>query len=191
MNKNIIIAAIAAPLLAFTAANTSWKLDNTHAKLRFSITHLGINDVEGSFKTIDATISAPNVNDLSNAVISFTADAKSIDTDNKMRDEHLQAADFFDVATHPTITYKSTSVTKVSGDKYKVLGNLTVKGVTKPVELTATARYGVHPMNQKNVAGVKVTGTIDRTQFGIGSGMGGATLSDNVEITGNAEFVQQ
>lgn len=191
MNKSIIAAAIAAPLLAFTVANTSWKLDNSHAKLRFSITHLGINDVEGSFKTIDATISAPTANDLTGAVISFTADAKSIDTDNKSRDEHLQAADFFDAAKHPTITYTSTSVTKVSGDKYKVLGNLTVKGVTKPVELTAIARYGVHPMNNKNVAGVKVTGTIDRTQFGIGSGMGGATLSDNVEIVGNAEFVQQ
>lgn len=191
MNKHIIAAAIAAPLLAFTAADTTWKLDNSHAKLRFSITHLGINDVEGSFRTIDATISAPNANDLSGATITFTADAKSIDTDSKMRDEHLQGADFFDTAKHPTITYTSTSVTKLSGDKYKVLGNLTVKGVTKPVELTATARYGVHPMNQKNVAGVKITGTIDRTQFSIGSGAGGATLSDNVEITGNAEFVQQ
>ncbi|MBX2972021.1 MAG: YceI family protein [Flavobacteriales bacterium] len=191
MNKNIIAAAIAAPLLAFTVANSEWKLDNAHAKLRFSITHLGINDVEGSFRTIDATISAPNANDLTGATITFTADARSIDTDNKMRDEHLQGADFFDAAKHPAISYRSTSVTKVSGDRYKVQGNLTVKGVTKPVELTATARYGVHPMNQKSVAGVKVTGTIDRTQFGIGSGMGGATLSDNVEITGNAEFVQQ
>lgn len=191
MNKNIIAAAIAAPLLAFTAANTVWKLDNAHAKLRFSITHLGINDVEGSFNTIDATISAPNANDLTGAAITFTADAKSINTDNSMRDEHLRGADFFDVATHPAITFKSTSVTKLDGDRYKVLGDLTMKGVTKPVELTATARYGVHPMNQKNVVGVKVTGTIDRTQFGVGSGMGGATLSDNVEIVGNAEFVQQ
>lgn len=191
MNKNIIAAAIAAPLLAFTAANTAWKLDNAHAKLRFSITHLGINDVEGSFNTIDATISAPNANDLTGAAITFTADAKSINTDNSMRDEHLRGADFFDVATHPAITFKSTSVTKLDGDRYKVLGDLTMKGVTKPVELTATARYGVHPMNQKNVVGVKVTGTIDRTQFGVGSGMGGATLSDNVEIVGNAEFVQQ
>lgn len=191
MKRTLIAAAIAAPLLAFTVANTSWKLDNSHAKLRFSITHLGINDVEGSFKTIDATISAPNANDLTGATITFTADAKSIDTDNSMRDDHLRGADFFDVGTHPAITYTSTSVTKVSGDKYKVLGNLTVKGVTKPVELSATARYGVHPMNKKSVAGVKVTGTIDRTQFGIGSGAGGATLSDNVEITGNAEFVQQ
>lgn len=191
MNKNIIAAAIAAPLLAFTAANTVWKLDNAHAKLRFSITHLGINDVEGSFNTIDATISAPNANDLTGAAITFTADAKSINTDNSMRDEHLRGADFFDVATHTAITFKSTSVTKLDGDRYKVLGDLTMKGVTKPVELTATARYGVHPMNQKNVVGVKVTGTIDRTQFGVGSGMGGATLSDNVEIVGNAEFVQQ
>lgn len=190
MKRTFIAAAITAPLLSFTIAASSWKLDTSHAKLRFSITHLGINDVEGSFKTIDATITSDS-EDLTNAKISFTADAKSIDTDSQMRDDHLRGEDFFDVAKHPTITFTSTSVTKGSDGKYKVKGNLTMKGITKPVELTATARYGDHPMAKTRVAGVKVTGTIDRTQFGIGSGAGGSTLSDNVEISANAEFVKQ
>lgn len=190
MKRKLIAALIAAPLLSFTIAATNWKLDNSHAVLRFSITHLGINDVEGSFKTINATITSTS-EDLTNAVVSFTADAKSIDTDSEMRDEHLRGADFFDVAKYPTITYKSTAFKKVSDGKYKVSGELTMRGVTRSVEMEATVRFGDHPMNKKRVAGVKVTGIVDRTQFGVGGGMGGSTLSDNVEITANAEFVKE
>ena len=190
MKRILIASAVALPLLSFTTSPSLWKLEGSHATLRFSITHLGINDVEGSFKTIDATITSES-EDLSNATVSFTAEAKSINTGSEMRDGHLQGEDFFDVAKHPTITFKSTSFTKIGDGKYTVKGNLTMKGVTKPVVLTATARYGDHPMTKKRVAGVKVIGTIDRTQFGVGSGMAAATLGDNVEITANAEFLQQ
>ncbi len=189
MKRTLIAAAIALPLLSFTTLTTTWKMDTAHAKLRFSITHLGINDVEGSFKTIDATITSPS-EDLTQATISFSADAKSIDTDNQKRDDHLRSADFFDVAKYPTITFASSTIIRNADGTYKVQGNLTMKGVTKPVELTATARFSDHPMTKKRIAGVKVTGTIDRTQFGVGGGMGGATLSNNVEITANAEFAQ-
>lgn len=191
MKRILIAAALAAPFLSFTVLSTNWKLDSSHAKLRFSITHLGINDVEGTFKTIDATITSTS-EDLTKASVAFTADAKSIDTDSEMRDEHLRGTDFFDVAKYPTINYQSTSITKICEGKYKVSGNLTMHGVTKPVELTATARYGDHPMNRSRVAGVKVSGTIDRTLFGVGAAsMGNSTLSDNVEITANAEFVKK
>lgn len=191
MERILIAAALAAPFLSFTVLSTNWKLDSSHAKLRFSITHLGINDVEGTFKTIDATITSTS-EDLTKASVAFTADAKSIDTDSEMRDEHLRGTDFFDVAKYPTINYQSTSITKISEGKYKVSGNLTMHGVTKPVELTATARCGDHPMNRSRVAGVKVSGTIDRTLFGVGAAsMGNSTLSDNVEITANAEFVKK
>lgn len=190
MKRTLITAAIALPLLAFTTLSNNWALDAAHAKLRFSITHLGINEVEGTFKTISAKITATK-EDLSDAVVQFTAEAKSVDTNNEMRDDHLRAADFFEVDKFPTITYKSTSFTKVSEGKYKVKGNLTMKGVTKPVDLDASVRYGEHPMTKKQMAGFKVTGIVDRTQFGVGSGMGGATLSDNVEFTTNAEFVKE
>ena len=75
--------------------------------------------------------------------------------------------------------------------KYKVQGNLTLKGVTKPVDLDASVRYATNPMTQKQMAGFKVTGIVDRTQFSVGSGFGGASLSDQVEFTTNAEFVKQ
>jgi polyisoprenoid-binding protein YceI len=190
MKRTLIAAAIAAPLLAFNVASPSWKLDPAHAKLRFAITHLGINEVEGSFKVIQATITGPD-EDLSKAKVSFTAEAKSIDTDNGMRDDHLRGEDFFNVEKHPAITFRSTAITRTGTDTYKVVGDLTMKGVTKAVELTARARYGDHPMTKGRVAGVRVTGTIDRTQFGVGGGMAAATLGDLVEITANAEFLKQ
>jgi len=189
--KHILIAsALALPLIAFTPSPSTWELDGAHAKLRFSITHLGINEVEGSFKTIAATISSPD-EDLTKATITFSADAKSIDTDNGMRDDHLRGEDFFHVEKHPAITFHSTAITKTGADTYKVIGNLTLKGVTKAVELSARARYGDHPMTKNRVAGVRVTGTIDRTQFGVGGGMAAATLGDKVEVTANAEFLKQ
>lgn len=190
MKRILIAGAIALPLLSFTLLSNNWNLDPGHAKLRFSITHLGINDVEGSFRTLSARITATK-DDLTDAVVEFTADTKSIDTENSQRDDHLRTADFFDVEKHPAITYKSTSFTKVAEGRYRVTGNLTMKGVTKPVELDATVRYGIHPMNQKQVAGFKVTGVVDRTQFGVGAGMGDAMLSNNVEFTANMEFAKE
>jgi polyisoprenoid-binding protein YceI len=190
MKRLLILSAIALPLLSFTVARTTWDLDTAHAKLRFSITHMGLSDVEGSFRTISSKITASK-EDLSDAVVEFTADAASVDTDFEQRDEHLKNADFFDVAKYPAIAYKSRSFTKVADGRYKVMGDLTMKGVTRPVELNATVKYGENPMSKKQVAGFKVTGTVDRTQFGVGGGMGSAMLSDEVEFTANAEFVKQ
>lgn len=191
MERSLITAAIAAPLLAFTVAATDWKLDNAHANLRFNITHMGINDVEGSFKVFSSSITATK-DDLSDAVVEFSADAKSIDTGSERRDGHLRSADFFDVEKYPTITFKSTAFTKVSEGKYKVKGDLTMRGVTKPVELDATARVASNPRSNKPMVNFKVTGTIDRVQFGVGeSGMGKATLSDEVSLTANLPYGQE
>jgi polyisoprenoid-binding protein YceI len=190
MKHTPVTGAPALPLPAFAPLNNNWDLDEAHAKLRFSITHFGISDVEGTFNTITAKITATR-EDLSDAVVEFTADAKSVDTHNRMRDEHLRNADFFEVEKYPSITYTSTSFTKVGEGKYKVQGNLTLKGVTKPVDLDASVRYATNPMTQKQMAGFKVTGIVDRTQFSVGSGFGGASLSDQVEFTTNAEFVKQ
>ena len=190
MKNTEITDAPALPLLDFAPLNTKWDLDEAHAKLRFSITHFGISDVEGTFNTITAKITATR-EDLSDAVVEFTADATSVDTQNRMRDDHLRNADFFEVEKYPGITYRSTSFTQVGEGKYKVKGDLTMKGVTDPVELDASVRYATNPMTQKEMAGFKVTGVVDRTRFRVGSGFGGAMLSDQVEFTTNAEFVKQ
>src|ERR1700760_242648 len=116
MKKLTLFAAVAASalLLSFTILESStWTLDKSHAKLGFSIRHLMVSDVEGSFKMTSATITGSK-DDFSDAVVEMTADASTVNTDNEQRDTHLKSADFFDVTKFPTITFKSTSFTKVS-----------------------------------------------------------------------------
>ena len=117
----------------------------------------------------------------------MTGQVESINTDNEKRDEHLKSAEFFDASKFATITFKSTSFKK-SGKNYKVKGNLTLHGVTKPVELEAVVRTGTNPMSGKEVAGFKITGKIKRADFDLGSKYGAPMLSDEVQITANAEF---
>lgn len=192
MKKLFVFAAVAVSsvLFSFKAfAPTTWAVDKMHAKLAFSITHMGISDVEGQFKTFDATINAPG-DDFTNAQIELTADANSFDTDNDARDKHVKSDAFLDVAKYPTISFKSTGVKKTGANTYVIAGNLTMHGVTKPVSLNATVRTGVG-MNKKPVAGFKITGTINRTDFGVGSGFGSAVLSNEVTIAANGEFGQK
>ena len=191
MKKITLITAVAitAILSSFQSiGQSSWTLDKAHAKLGFTITHLMVSDVEGWFKNFDAKITASK-SDFSDAVVEMTGDVNSINTENEKRDAHLKSADFFDAEKFGTLTFKSTSFKK-SGNNYIVKGNLTMHGVTKPVELTAMCRMGTHPMNNKTIAGFKITGKIKRTDFGIGSSMGEKMLSEEVAIIANAEFAK-
>ena len=193
MKKQILIATIAISAIFFSftvVTTTSWSFDKSHAKLGFSVTHLMISDVEGSFKKATATLTTTK-EDFTDAVVEMTAEASSINTDHEKRDAHLQSADFFDVAQFPTLTFKSTSFMKTkTANTYVVKGNLTMHGITKPVTLTAVAKTGIHPMNKKTVAGFKITGTLKRSDFGIGGGTPTAIVSDEVLINANAEFVK-
>jgi polyisoprenoid-binding protein YceI len=168
------------------SAQTTWTVDKAHSKLGFSITHLMISEVDGLFKSFDAKITSSK-EDFSDAVVELTADVNTIDTDNEGRDGHLKSEDFFDAAKFPSFSFKSTSFTKVADKKYKVAGNLTLRGITKPVELEATlGGTMVDPRSKKTVAGFKVTGTIKRSDFGIGSS--GPGLGDEVMLNAKTEF---
>ena len=183
--------AITAIFFAFTVVtNTSWTYDNNHAKVGFTVTHMLISDVEGSFKKATATLTTTK-EDFTDAVVEMTAEANSINTDNEKRDAHLQSADFFDVAQFPTLTFKSTSFKKTkTANTYVVKGNLTMHGVTKPVTLSAFAKTGTNPMSKKTVAGFKITGKLKRSDYGIGGGTPSAIVSDEVLINANAEFIK-
>ena len=104
----MIIMAVMVSMATFAQA---WNLDKAHAKLGFTVTHLMVSDVEGWFKTFDATLTSSK-DDFSDAVITLTADVKSINTENDKRDEHLKSPDFFDAAKYPTLTFKSKSLTR-------------------------------------------------------------------------------
>jgi polyisoprenoid-binding protein YceI len=185
----IMLTALSAILFSFkTIEPRVWSLDKAHAKLGFSITHLMVSDVEGGFKTFDATVTSSK-EDFSDAVTEMTADVASINTDNEKRDAHLKSVDFFDAAKYPSIIFKSTSFKKAGGNKFKVTGNLTMHGITKLITLDAVYRSGLNPMSKKPVTGFKITGTLNRSDFGIGGSMPTAVLGEEVSLVANAEFV--
>jgi polyisoprenoid-binding protein YceI len=173
---------------ATSFAQTTWKNDKMHSKLTFTVTHLMVSDVEGLFKNFDVTITSSK-DDFSDAVFELTADAASINTDVDMRDNDLKSANFFDVATYPSLTFKSTSIKPDGKDKYKLSGNLTIHGVTKPVTMDLLYRGTIeNPMSKKPVAGFQLTGVIKRSDFNIGPKYPSSIVSDEVNIKANGEF---
>lgn len=169
-------------------AQSTWKSDGAHSKVGFGITHLMISEVEGHFGEFDITATAGD--DFDNA--SFDVDIKvaSIDTDNGNRDNHLRSPDFFAAEEHPSITFKSTSFEKTGDKTFKVTGDLTMRGTTKTVTLDGKVNGIITDQrSQKLKAGLKLTGTVNRLEFGIGGDT--PTLGDDVELTINLEMAQQ
>ena len=191
MKKITLVLLAAVAMFSFTNVASLWKSDITHSNLKFGITHLMISEVEGSFKKFDVKITSTK-DDFSDAVVELTGDIKSIDTENAQRDEHLMKEDFLHAAKYPTFSFKSRSFKKVADKKYEVKGDLTLHGVTKEVTLEAIHRGTVeNPMLKKPVAGFKVSGTINRKDFGVGPTYASAMLSDEVTFTENNELVKE
>ena len=168
----------------------TWTVDKPHTNVKFSVAHLVISDVDGDFKSFDGTMESSKP-DFSDAKITFTADVNSINTENEMRDNHLKSDDFFNAAKFPQIKFVSTSFTPVGDNKYKLMGNLTIRDVTKPV--TFDVKYGgtVIAMGGTH-AGFKATTTIDRFDYNLKwsktTEAGGLVAGKDVEITINADF---
>src|SRR5690606_3172021 len=173
---------------------TTWKLDPTHSEVAFKVKHLVITTVTGYFRSFDGAIETPNETDFASGKVSFRIDASSIDTNQAQRDEHLKAADFFDVAQYPQMTFTSTSIEEKSSDEFLLHGALTIRGVTKPTTFqvdfggTVTDHYG----NFK--AGFEVTGKISRKEFGLTwngvTEAGAIVVSDDVKLQASLQFVK-
>jgi polyisoprenoid-binding protein YceI len=190
--KKTGLIAVAFALFAFTAFTTKgiWTSDVPHSEFGFSIVHMGISDVTGTFNDFTATVTS-NKEDFSDAVVEASIQTASIDTRVSMRDDHLKSADFFEVEKFPTMTFKSTGIKKVGENTYKLTGNVTAKGITKEVILDMIYRGSViNPQTKKTSAGFKMTGTLKRSDFGIGDGFPEPMLSDEVKININAEVLQ-
>jgi polyisoprenoid-binding protein YceI len=188
--KKIIVSTAALLFISAATFAQTWSIDKAHSQVFFGITHFGINTITGTFGTVDATLTASK-DDFSDAAIQFTADVNSINTGNEQRNTHLKSPDFFNAAQYGTLTFKSTSFKKVDDKNFQVTGDLTFHGVTKSVTLNAIYNGTiVNPMSKKTVAGFKVTGTIKRTDFGIGTTFPAAMLSDEVALDANTEFVK-
>ena len=169
-------------------AQSTWKSDPAHSKVGFAITHLMISEVEGHFGEFDITATATDTFEEAE----FTVDIKttSIDTDNSRRDGHLQSDDFFAAETYPSITFKSTGYEKTGDKTFKLTGDLTMHGTTKPVTLDGKVNGIITDQrSQKLKAGLKITGTINRLEFGVGGDT--PTLGDEIDLTINLEMAQQ
>ncbi|MGV0772555.1 YceI family protein [Mycobacterium syngnathidarum] len=178
--------AVATDLTAGT-----WAIDPVHSSINFSVRHLMVSKVRGSFETFSGAVVVAEDGTPS---VSATIDVTSIDTRNEQRDAHVRSADFFDAENYPSATFVSTGV-RPDGDDYVVDGDFTLKGVAKPVSLKLEFN-GVNPgMGQGPVAGFEASVVLNRKDFGIDIDMpletGGTVVGDKVTITLEIEAVKQ
>jgi polyisoprenoid-binding protein YceI len=186
----IAIVAVAA-LAGFTAsAQTKWTVDKGHSNVKFSVTHMVVSEMEGTFKVFDGTMEHTKA-DFSDAKISFAIDVASVNTDNERRDGHLKSDDFFNAEKFPKMTFVSTSVKPLGSNKYELAGNLTIRDVTKPVVFQVT-HGGVLNTSRGAKAGFKATTTINRFDYNLkwdrATETGGLVVSKDVTIQVNVEM---
>ena len=167
----------------------TWDLDPVHSSIGFVVRHLMVSKVRGKFTTFEAQIvTAPNPLESS---ATATIDLSSVDTGNEQRDNDLRSTNFFDVETHPKMTFASTGI-RPDGDHFIVDGDLTIRGVTKPVSLTVEVNgFGPDPFGGTR-AGFSASGEINRADFGISFNApvpGGVMISENVRLEIEAEAV--
>lgn len=166
-------------------AKAVWVLDPTHSGVEFSVRHMMIAKVKGSFTQFEASIEA-DPTDLTTADISFTVDLASVDTKNGDRDAHLRSADFFDVENHPKLTFKATKIVKTSEGEYDVTGDLSMHGITHAETFKVSYEgSGKDPWGNTK-AGFSVDGAINRGNYGLtwnaALETGGVLVSDEVKI---------
>jgi polyisoprenoid-binding protein YceI len=177
-------------VLSATSYAQDWKVDKGHSKVAFIVSHHGISEVDGYFKKYEATLTGAKP-DLSDAAFEMTVETPSITTDLEMRDNHLRSEDLFNVEKFPTMTFKSTSFKKKKKNQYTMVGNLTLRGVTKEITLDVTMNGPVENPNKsaKNFqVGIKALGKIKRSDFALGSKLTTAFVSDEVQIRVTGEF---
>lgn len=189
--KSILLPVFAVSLFIQPAiAADKFLLDPGHASVMFGVSHLGFSKTFGRFNKIEGAFTLDDKTPENSSVV-VSIDPASLDTNHAKRDDHLRGADFFDVTKYPTMTYKSTSI-KRTGDKTAlVTGDLTLRGVTKPVPLEVTLiNAGPNPMDKtKIVAGFSARGTLKRTDFGMG--YAAPVLGDDVEIIIEVDAIKQ
>ncbi len=173
---------------------SKWKVDPTHSGVEFSVKHMMIARVKGSFKNFEASIEADPA-DLTTADIEFKVDLSSVDTGSADRDTHLKSGDFFDVEKYPHMTFKSTEISKKNEDEYNVTGDLTLHGHTQPVTFTATFEgEGKDPWGN-HVAGFAAEGKVNRTEFGLTYNAaletGGVLVGEDVKVSLQIEAAKQ
>ncbi|MEM1260712.1 MAG: YceI family protein [Bacteroidota bacterium] len=172
-----------------TAVKTKWNLDTAHSEIGFKVKHMMISTVTGHFEDFNATVTTDS-DDFNNADFDFVASVGSINTKNADRDNHLKSNDFFNAEAHPEMTFKSTSF-----DGEKMTGDLTIRDVTKSIELDVDFNgIAVDPYGQTK-AGFEITGAINRKDFGLAwsavTEAGSVVVAEQVKLVVDLQFIQE
>jgi polyisoprenoid-binding protein YceI len=177
---------------AFAMAQAkTYEFDTAHSTVGFSVAHMTVSEVPGSFKEYNATFvwddKAPSASKME-----FIGKVASIDTANAKRDEHLRAPDFFDAGKTPEVKFTAKKIAAATGNDFTVSGDLTMKGIAKPVTFTLTVTPEVqHPMNKNMVRGLKTSFVVKRKDFALGEKMPGLMIGEDVTIKVSAEVFRK
>jgi polyisoprenoid-binding protein YceI len=177
-----------------TTNKTKWLIDPAHTQIQFKVKHLVIATVTGGFDKFEGGMDSSR-EDFTDAEVWFSADAASINTGTPDRDAHLKSPDFFDAANHPKLTFKSKSIQKTGTDKFKLTGDLAIRGTSRPIELDV--EYGglmKDPWGNTKV-GFELTGKLLRKDYGLNwnaiTEAGGLVVSEEVKIIISVELSRQ
>jgi polyisoprenoid-binding protein YceI len=188
--SNAVLSA--ALLLSATAYAGEWEIDPSHSQAQFGVKHMMVSTVRGEFQKLSGTVDYDEKNPTA-AKIDVTIDASSINTREPKRDAHLKSPDFFDVEKNPNITFRSTKVEKAGKNKFKVTGDLTMRGVTRPVTLDTELTNTQKDMMGRTVRGVSAIGKLNRKEWGLewnkAIESGGVLVGDEVKLQIDAELV--
>lgn len=170
-----------------------WAIDPSHSEIQFKVKHLMITTVTGSFGKFEGSAETEG-NDFSTAKISFSADIDSIDTKSEQRDAHLKSPDFFDAGSHPKLSFESTEMISKGGNDYTLKGNLSIRGVSKPIELEVESAGIANDPWGNAKAGFTLSGKINRKDFGLVWNMptdtGGVLVSEEVRILAEVQLAK-
>jgi polyisoprenoid-binding protein YceI len=174
-------------------ATGTWTADPAHSTIGFSVRHLGIATVRGSFGEFEGTLEIGD--DLSSAKVSGSAKTASINTAEPQRDTHLRSADFFDAENHPELTFESTAVSAIDDDTFEIVGDLTMHGVTHPITLNAELQGAETDPYGNDRVGLEITGQLSRSdwemKFNAALGSGNLMVSDTVKLAIDVSAIKQ
>lgn len=187
--KKVFLLLVALSISVASFAQTKWTVDPMHSFVNFSIGHMGISFVDGSFNKFEGTVEAPKP-DFVDAKVKFTVDVNSIDTRIEPRNKHLKTDDFFNAEKYPTMTFESTSFKKLTGKNYELTGKLTIRDVTKDVKFNVVFGGTITDPKGTTKAGFAANTTINRLDYNIKFDPSGMGVAKDVKISLNLELVQ-
>lgn len=190
--KNSIYLVLFTAIIAysFNAISTaSWGIDAAHSRLGFKVTHMGISDANGAFDKVTCNVTTANDKDFADATFDLVAEANSINTGLEARDNHLRSDDFLELVSIQRLLLNLLHA-KIERKKYILTGNLSMHGVTKEVTLTATHNGNAKNRAGADVAGFKITGKFNRSDFSIGKDMPVAVVADEIQMEADLEVVK-